>query len=73
MDQTDPELFRPHGHRTGAYRETNLSAGWHEVLIKLVRRTAEPLEAHFCLLDHDDRQAGITDVRWTRFPWEARR
>lgn len=65
------ERFRPHGHKTQAYLETTLRAGYNEVLVKLVRPAgAAAFDAHFILVDPADHNAGIVDVGWTRFPWD---
>lgn len=64
------ERFRPHGHKTQAYRDITLKPGWNEILVKLIRPAgAETFDAHLILVE-PPRNAGVVDVTWTRFPWD---
>jgi len=65
------ERFRPHLHLTQAYMKVNFKAGYNEVLVKLIRpKEATSFEAHLIYGDPADRNAGIVDMGWTRFPWD---
>ncbi|MCL2641784.1 MAG: hypothetical protein FWD53_13120, partial [Phycisphaerales bacterium] len=70
-DKIDPARFRP--SLAGGFDPAFLVPGYNEILIKLTCRTEERgggLEAHFCLSDPTNLNAGITDLLWTRFPWD---
>lgn len=69
----EPHLVRPsyegHGQQ---YADTDLSAGWNEVLIKIVRHPeASPFEGYLAVSDADNLFAGMWEARWTQLPWDA--
>ncbi|CAN5509879.1 hypothetical protein BH10PLA1_BH10PLA1_10340 [soil metagenome] len=67
----DVERFRPHLHLTQAYMKVMMKPGYNEVLAKFVRHAdTKTFDAHLILCDPADRNAGIIDLPWTRFPWD---
>jgi len=65
------ERFRPHTHKTPAYLDVTLRAGYNEILVKLIRFAGTgTFDAHLILLDPKHQNEGIVDARWTRFPWD---
>ncbi len=66
------ERFRPHGHKTQVYLDVTLRRGYNEILAKFVRPAeSASFDAHMILVDPADLNAGIVDLPWTRFPWDA--
>lgn len=53
--------------------EISLRQGWNEVLLKFAAGPSEPaFQCHVLYSDHRDQFAGITDLLWTRFPWDEK-
>ncbi|MEZ0295055.1 MAG: ADP-ribosylglycohydrolase family protein [Candidatus Methylacidiphilales bacterium] len=75
------ELKRHHLHRPAAWGGSEGSmvgdipfrAGWNELLIKLATDGTTPtgsFAAHVVMSNKELRCRGITDMIWTRFPWD---
>jgi ADP-ribosylglycohydrolase len=49
-----------------------LQEGWNEMLLKFVHspREQHPCEAHFLLSSDDVLHNGLSEIRFTRFPWD---
>lgn len=66
-----PALLRPnYGGDSISYVDVTLNQGWNALSIKYTRDTALPSFAAHLTLSTTGLYDGLTDVRWTRLPWD---